>query len=310
MHKNKLKELLSKFTNIYYNDDYLNNLINEETKTIKEITQNRFYNEELLTMLIIAFTIFRLYYGQETKSILETFLANHPIYYLPYNNETYGLFDYYFENLFTSQKPIIKKEIKLYTYSNNKELSHMTKLEILIHELRHVLTSYYNSGYYLNADTFYYRGGLLEEKISRESESRTSDAFDEAINSHMTYILLNYVVKLKKVYLDNKSVRQFLSEINLINNDVAIMGYSNLLNLLEPLLLNTPFLDFTDQRTVDGNINAVKYLLDNSSTYGDYNTLTTYLDKILQSNQTNSAEYQGLIKKTRKLANDFANNIK
>lgn len=172
------------------------------------------------------------------------------------------------ENLFTKQKPILKES--LISLSEDKPI-------IMLHELRHFLTSLKDNNYYLDEKIFYQRVGLTKTIITQENNINNIKNYgiglDEVCNVYQSEQLMNDFLSLRNYNFKNIEISNLMNSIkNPYKAGYKDNSYYNLSLLMTPLLKNKDFIKLTDYYANNGNLKMFES--DFNMLYNEY---TNYL---------------------------------
>lgn len=286
-----------------------NKLLNEKYFLFKDIAKENNYNEELLDMITFIYLSFYMDFGKECDFPLYDIFNKVKIIYDQDSVNAIAIKNNFgkissrdvaitifspnlkvFENPDLKQKP---QTILLGAYVENRLATPVLKLEMLLHEIRHVLMGYYNTNILLDENTYYIRSGLHEiyylknannnENFSTKSMGNT---IDEITNSYITELLVNKIMSFKKYKIENNNLNQYLYSIKTSQPDgkYRAVGYNSEVKLLYPLLLNETFIDIINQHQFDGNIDLIKKFIEKNSNLIDYEQFSTLLDTVYNNN--------------------------
>lgn len=178
------------------------------------------------------------------------------------------------DNQFTNEKSKMKNS-QIYLGSN-KDI-------VLLHELRHFVSSLKNSNIYLDANTLYQRTGLSQVLRIKEDNrfvfSCFGKGFDEVCNVYQSEQLKNILLRLKNIEFKNQEITNLLYETkNPYRNGYSDGAYYFTSLLLTPLLNKKDFIELTDFHAINGDYdkfeNEFNYL------YGDSIDFVSFVNNI------------------------------
>ena len=321
-----------------------NRVLEEKYHLIKSIAKDYNYNEELTTMLTLIYMAFYMNYGKKSDMPLYDIFRNVKVIY-----DTGSVSEVAAKNgfsnvsladaavtIFTPNLNVFKdsklkqnpQTIILGTNVKQYLATPILKLEMLTHEVRHAFTGYFNTNKLIDKNTYYMRTGFQESyytkseysnKITKETTGRI---FDEIANTHITGLLVNMIMNFKNKEVTNKTLIKYLHTLQTSQPDGKYrpIGYDLEVKLLYPLLINDIFINSVDQHGFDGNIVAVKNLINNNSSLSSYNEFCELLDLIhTETSQYEEKaskkdfdfinQYVGNVTKAKSIVVDLKNNI-
>lgn len=308
-----------------------NKLLTEKYSLLKNITKKYNYSDELLNMLAFIYMSFYIDFGPKCDQPLCDLFNNVKIIYgtgtlnevaqknnfgtVPQGSVAVTISTTNL-NAFTTNNSIKNpKTILLATQVEGKLVSPLLKLEMLLHEIRHILMSYFNTNILLDKDTYYIRSGLQEtyfkkgngitSMFSLETIGRT---LDEITNTYITELLINRIISFQKYNIENPTLKLYLNSIK-SNEQYKSLGYKHEVELLSPLLTNQTFINTINIHEFDGEISIVKNLFENNTDICNYKDFCNLLDDIYQDNRKHKLENNTNINKLKAIVLDIKNNL-
>ena len=322
------------------NEINLNNLLDSKYSLVKDIVKKHGYNEELSLMLTYIYVAFYLDLGPSCDYPLYDLLDKVHIIYgkgtLNDISKDLGLSPFsegslavtistpnlsVFSNDSSKQYP---QTILLGTHELNYLATPILKLELLLHELRHALMSYYNTNCLINENVLYMRSGLSEKWVNKDGLfiKEMGRIIAETTNSYITELLVNKILDLKKYKINNKELNGYLETLNTNQSDkiYRTLSYNNEVKLLYPLLKNETFINLVNTHEFDGNITLIKDYINNFSTISNYEELSNlmdyffdnylnYQDALKNNNNEFLDEYISVIANIKNIVIDIENNF-
>ena len=292
-------------------DIEFNKLLNEKYFLLKDIAKKYNYSEELLDMITYIYISFYMDFGKicdfplydlfnKVKIIYDTgtvneIAAKNNFGSIPNRSAAVTIFHLnlkVFKDFNQKQNPQTIT-ILLGTHIGKYLASPALKLEMLAHEVRHVLMGYYNTNILLDDNTYYIRSGLKEIYCIRNhdlQEKYTSKIvgtiLDEITNTYITELIVNRIISFKKYKNNNNNLKSYLNSIKTNQTDgrYRAIGYHLEVRLLYPLLVNETFINLVNYHQFDGNINLIKEFIEKNSSMCSYSELCELLDSIYKGN--------------------------
>lgn len=295
-------------------------LIKEIYYDLVDVVKTYDYTKELHAMLTLA--VFSLYLSMDKACLndLMRVIKCSSIYYEDFNIDL--IIKKYGFNIKVSEKNnlvinaltinekynnptilISKKHNNQYKYLYEQKLH---CLELLIHELRHLLTNIHDTNYYIKNDIYYERFGL-EEKFSSNKEWPLimGNTLDEVTNTFITEKLVNYIIQFNKELIDVVDIVNYLNNIQYIDIYKS-KSYQFEKVLLKELLNNQYFLEQCNYHAYYGNLLNFKNTFNNYSDYISYEDFNKLLDYISNNSYQCDLKY---IEEFKRYTNNINSNI-
>ena len=290
-----------------------NKVLNEKYHLIKDIAKNNNYTEELLNMLTFLFIAFYMDLGKDAEYPLYDIINNIKIifeqgtlndiakkYKLKEMPESSVAITIFTNDLRKSKMTIIKQKPQTIILGTNiifqksKQMATPTLiLEMLMHEIRHILMGYYNSNIILDDNINYCRTGLHEIKYypiigsnDNYNIQEIGKILDEIYNTYATELLINRIIRFKKYNIQNQKLKIYLDSImtHQPDNIYRSIGYNSMIRLFLPLLINKTLFDLVNYHQFDGQIQIIKDFIEHNSNLCNYEELNTLIDQIFSDN--------------------------
>lgn len=282
----------------------VNKLLNQKYSLIQDIAKKYDYNEELICMLTFAYIGFIMELGKDSDFVIYDVLNKVKTIYeegtlndisqrnnfgtMPSGSVAVTIFE---PNLKVFDDETLKQKPQTIILGSNLSdevlATPILRLEMLVHELRHALTSYHNTNKLLDPTTYYMRSGFQETFYTKKSDSKDNISekrfgciLDEVINTFGSERIINKILHLKGVKIDNKNLREYLNTIKTSQQDqkYRALGYNSEIRLMYPLLLNDTFFSLVNEKSFTGELEEFKELISNTSTEISYETFCLQLD--------------------------------
>lgn len=308
-----------------------NKVLNDKYYLMQDIAKKYDYSEELLNMITCAYVSFYMDLGKDLDYPLYDLFDRVRIIYEQGNvceiamrhgfGEISGdsaAITCFKPNLKVFKNPDLKQNpqiILLGTHVGDYFATSALKLEMIIHEVRHVLMGYYNTNKLVDEKTYYMRSGL-QETFYKEDEkakdgfvvTRIGRTLDEVLNTYISEVLLNRVKSFTKYDIDNKNLSRYVKSIKTAHEDnvYRAIGYHEDVKLFYPLLKSEMFIDLVNQHQFDGEIDIIKEFMESLTDKIDYLNFCSLLDTINENNpRYPNAVLSGDMEFVQKHANDI-----
>ena len=310
-----------------FNEEQLNNLLKEKIGYLNDFKKQFGYNQELVNKLALinvalkenGIEIDDLFYNtlRDTEIIMsdnvyEENLEEINKYTTADNKEDLlGVYTYHTPtNLFTENMYVQNSKIFLANKSHGKNLSDVMKLNLLIHEFRHALTSQNERYSYLDENTFLKRSGIKSSIYKKDNKEINVFAtmLNEAFNEHASVILTNTILDFKNKNIENKEINKMLKQFKkkFINRKFESGIYEYERNLIKPLLNNEKVFKLIDKASYSGDLYLLINFLAKYSTYcDDFDYLS-----VKRSEESKTLTYRKLLNKFKKETKIRAKEIK
>ena len=305
-----------------FEDVQLNKMIKEKIGYLNDFKKQFGYNQELINLLALINVAFKennieiddLFYSTIRDTQIFTGKGDINDVIKLYNNNLNVNFDSnilasfstftnvdLFENEFSLIKP------KIFLVDDNK-FQKNEKFNILIHELRHALTSQKKSNYFLNEDTYYKRSGLEYCFIRKNIDQiyNFNLYFEEAFNEYSSIVLLNTILNYKNSKIENNEIIKLLHSIkgNLKNGHYNSSNYEDEREIIEPFLNKKEIVETLNKISFTGETHLLDSIIPNFDEYSeDFDFVSDYH---YNDAKTYDKEYHKKLLKLKSKSNEIA----
>ncbi len=274
-----------------------NEIINEGKEIVQSIQNKGYQKENMVLYEWLSYVGIRMYYDTKYKELIQKVFLESNFYHTKEDLQKF-LFDEFYLTPDVFSGDTLARGVSLKTFYRDKEITKIESnvfitsygsttryqvLEAYIHEINHILNSFYNS--VIKKEVIYSRVGL---ELAREDGRSIGSGLEEAFNTLQTESILNCLDNLSIRNIKEKEFLNFYQKVFNTRKEKQLHSYEKLTSFLRPFYENPKLYKLMEEKRLLGEIEKLKSEFDFLMGNGTYNFVESELDYYLYKEQEES----------------------